>query len=140
MRLWSICPNQLDAKGLVAAWREGLLAQKVLQHWCRGENYAYQHHPQLERFKQQPDPEQAIADWLWGVYAESWRRGYHFESGKINLPPGQTKMTVTVGQLEYERRWLQAKVDKRAPGQIVLAVAHHIFTVVPGPIAPWERT
>jgi len=30
MRLWSLHPRYLDAKGLVALWREGLLAQKVL--------------------------------------------------------------------------------------------------------------
>jgi hypothetical protein len=28
MRLWSIHPKYLDSKGLVACWREGLLAQK----------------------------------------------------------------------------------------------------------------
>lgn len=30
MRLWSLHPKYLAAKGLVALWREGLLAQKVL--------------------------------------------------------------------------------------------------------------
>jgi hypothetical protein len=31
MRLWSLHPRYLDAKGLQAVWREGLLAKKVLQ-------------------------------------------------------------------------------------------------------------
>ena len=31
MRLWSLHPSYLDAVGLVALWREGLLARKVLQ-------------------------------------------------------------------------------------------------------------
>lgn len=31
MRLWSLYPCYLDAKGLVALWREGLLAQKGLR-------------------------------------------------------------------------------------------------------------
>ena len=31
MRLWSLHPSLLDQKGLVALWREALLAQKVLQ-------------------------------------------------------------------------------------------------------------
>ena len=31
MRLWSLHPRCLDAKGLVALWREGLLAQEVLR-------------------------------------------------------------------------------------------------------------
>jgi hypothetical protein len=31
LRLWSIHPKYLDATGLVALWREALLAQKVLK-------------------------------------------------------------------------------------------------------------
>jgi len=31
MRLWSIHPKYLDLIGLVALWREGLLAKKVLE-------------------------------------------------------------------------------------------------------------
>ena len=30
MRLWSLSPRYLDVKGLVAVWREGLLADAVL--------------------------------------------------------------------------------------------------------------
>lgn len=30
MRLWSLSPKYLDTKGLLAVWREGLLAQSVL--------------------------------------------------------------------------------------------------------------
>jgi len=52
MRLWSLHPRYLDAKGLNALWREGLLARKVLENETRG----YQKHPQLERFRSQPDP------------------------------------------------------------------------------------
>lgn len=43
MRLWSLHPQYLDAKGLVALWREGLLAQAVLAGQTRG----YKRHPQL---------------------------------------------------------------------------------------------
>ncbi|HWP85543.1 MAG TPA: pyrimidine dimer DNA glycosylase/endonuclease V, partial [Terriglobia bacterium] len=39
MRLWSLHPSLLDSKGLVALWREALLAQKVL----RGETKGYRH-------------------------------------------------------------------------------------------------
>jgi hypothetical protein len=45
MRLWSIHPRHVDGKGLVALWREGLLARAVL----RGKTRGYRHHPQLER-------------------------------------------------------------------------------------------
>ena len=36
MRLWSLHPSYLDARGLVALWREGLLAQAVLKGRTRG--------------------------------------------------------------------------------------------------------
>ncbi|MEM3714836.1 MAG: pyrimidine dimer DNA glycosylase/endonuclease V [Nitrososphaeria archaeon] len=36
MRLWSIHPKYLDQKGLVACWREGLLAKKVLLGKVKG--------------------------------------------------------------------------------------------------------
>ena len=56
MRLWSIHPKYLDARGLVALWREGLLAQKVL----KGETRGYINHPQLNRFNSKRDPIGAI--------------------------------------------------------------------------------
>lgn len=44
MKLWSIHPKYLDAKCLVALWREGLLAKKVLEDCVR----VYTNHPQLQ--------------------------------------------------------------------------------------------
>jgi len=52
MRLWTLHPKYLDAKGLVALWREALLAQKVL----RGKTRGYRHHPQLFRFAKTNNP------------------------------------------------------------------------------------
>ncbi len=46
MRLWLIPPKYLDCKGLVALWREGFLAKKVLSNQTRG----YKNYPQLLRF------------------------------------------------------------------------------------------
>ena len=57
MRLWSLHPKYLDPKGLVALWREALLAQAVLRGATRG----YQKHPQLARLRQQPEPLLSIA-------------------------------------------------------------------------------
>ena len=74
MRLWSLHPRYLDAKGLVALWREALLAQKVLQ----GNTKGYRNHPQLSRFKQQIDPLAAVAAYLCEVQREAARRGYHY--------------------------------------------------------------
>ncbi len=47
MRLWSLHPVYLDSKGLVALWREALLAKAVL----KGETMGYKNHPQLIRFR-----------------------------------------------------------------------------------------
>ncbi|MFC2473489.1 MAG: pyrimidine dimer DNA glycosylase/endonuclease V, partial [Actinomyces sp.] len=47
MRMWSLHPSHLDRAGLVACWRESLLAQAVLAGRTRG----YRNHPQLERFR-----------------------------------------------------------------------------------------
>src|SRR5262249_19353120 len=41
MRLWTVHPRYLDPQGLVALWREALLARAVL----RGETKGYRHHP-----------------------------------------------------------------------------------------------
>ena len=79
MRLWTLHPRYLDAKGLVALWREGLLAQKVLQGATRG----YRQHPQLVRFREAPDSVAAIATYLQSVVAEASERGYTFDATKI---------------------------------------------------------
>src|SRR5215469_17382670 len=98
MRLWTIHPKYLDPKGLVALWREALLAQKVLQGRTRG----YQHHPQLFRFRAVRNPEGALARYLLVVYEESVRRGYHFDRGKIGPKRFRGRITETKGQLTYE--------------------------------------
>src|SRR5471032_1666336 len=103
MRLWTLHPKYLDAKGLVALWREALLAQKVLQGGTRG----YKHHPQLFRFYQTDNPPAALAGYLVAVHEESVRRGYKFDASKIGAPRFSGKLKETRGQLEYE--WLHLK-------------------------------
>ena len=63
MRLWSIHPKYLDRQGLIALWREALLAQAVLSGKTRG----YRNHPQLERFRNHPAPLSAISLYLDGL-------------------------------------------------------------------------
>ena len=84
MRLWTIHPEYLDTRGLVALWRESLLAQKVLANKTKG----YRHHPQLERFKKHPEPLAAMGFYLYRILAESRRRGYHFDIDKILVEKG----------------------------------------------------
>src|SRR5579863_4401842 len=98
MRLWSLHPSMLDRMGLVALWREALLAQKVL----RGATKGYHHHPQLDRFRQSRNPARAIANYLWSVADEAHHRGYQFDLSKIAMPRGRATIPVTKGQLAYE--------------------------------------
>lgn len=70
MRLWSIHPKYLDRIGLIALWREAILAQKVL----KGETKGYRHHPQLIRFKSHCDPEGAIGKYLLEVWKAFYQR------------------------------------------------------------------
>jgi hypothetical protein len=141
MRLWTIHPQYLDAAGLVAVWREALLAQAVLRGLTRG----YTRHPQLARFRQQADPPVAIALYLEGIYAESVQRGYRFDRSKIGPAPCLPKIAETAGQLLYEWSHLLAKLRQRAPQlytvyqSVQIPEPHPLFTIVPGEIASWER-
>ena len=79
MRLWSIHPQYLDPQGLVALWREALLAQAVL----RGETRGYRNHPQLDRFRALADPASGIGGYLAALADEAERRGYHFDRSRL---------------------------------------------------------
>ena len=142
MRLWSLHASLLDCAGLVALWREALLAQKVLSGTTRG----YRHHPQLDRFRQSRNPTRAIANYLWSVADEAEERGYHFDVSKIAMPRGRIKIAVTTGQLAYELTHLRRKLRQRDPKRLQLiskgepVKVNSTFKVVEGPIAPWERT
>ena len=142
MRLWSIHPSLLDRAGLVALWRESLLAQHVL---C-GRTKGYRFHPQLERFRRTPQPVAAIVTYLWGVHAEAEQRGYRFDASKIVGKPDRTTIEVTRGQLRYELEHLKRKLRERDPAQLRMLPAprrvppHPMFTAVPGQAEPWERT
>lgn len=141
MRLWSIHPKYLDSRGLVALWREALLAQAVL----KGETRGYRHHPQLSRFRERESPIGAIAEYLRAVHEESKVRGYQFDQSKISRKRDLATATVTRGQLQYEWEHLVKKVNGRDSvwavrlGSVVRPSPHPIFRVVPGDIEEWER-
>lgn len=142
MRLWTIHPKYLDPKGLVALWREALLAQKVLA----GETKGYRRHPQLVRFQEQPDPNAAIATFLKVIADEAERRGYRFDSGKIFDCGRSNHIPETRGQLLYEWDHLKAKLRARAPemerrwSEITMPEPHPLFHIVAGEVRDWERT
>jgi hypothetical protein len=141
MRLWTVHPRYLDAQGLVALWREGLLAQKVLQGLTKG----YKHHPQLTRFRSTPDPHATIASYLIAVLDEAMRRGYAFNAGKI-ASTGSSKVIIeTRGQLLYEWCHLKRKLASRDAARykkchsIRLPTPHPLFRIVAGDVQTWER-
>jgi hypothetical protein len=101
----------LDARGLVALWREGLLAQAVLRGATRG----YNHHPQLIRFQEQSSPVSYIAAYLRSVRGEALSRGYRFAPGKIARSRASGYLTVPAGQLEFEWQHLMEKLRTRDP-------------------------
>ena len=141
MRLWSLHPKYLDAKGLVALWREGLLALHVL----RGQTKGYKHHPQLERFKQHTQPVAAITAYLSVIQQEAVARGYNFNGSKLGRITQIAPMKVTRGQIDYEWQWLQTKLKVRDPKRlrtlksVTRPVAHPSFRVTTGPVATWEK-
>jgi hypothetical protein len=141
LRLWSIHPKYLDTVGLVALWREALLAQKVL----KGETEGYKSHPQLERFKRHPHPRKAIADYLLRVWEESKKRGFSFDKRRIGRRRGARRLMVTRGQLEYELGLLSGKLIKRSTIKFPEQASHGevqphpFFKVINGEIESWER-
>jgi len=149
MRLWSLHPSQLDVKGLVALWREGLLALAV----AKGKTRGYRNHPQMARFNACSDPVTTLDRYLLAVHAEASARGYSFDRSKlaVNLATengaGRSRvgLTVTQGQLDYEWQHLLRKLHRRdrarwAQQRLANPMVHPMFKVVVGPIEPWERT
>jgi hypothetical protein len=141
MRLWSLHPRHLVAKGIVALWREGLLARAVLAGRTKG----YLRHPQLDRFRGCADPVAALDGYLSRVLDEARVRGYAFDATKLEYRPSVGRRArLSSGQLAYEwdhllrklyvrdrRRWARSERESPEP--------HPSFRLVPGGLEPWER-
>lgn len=141
MRLWTLHPKYLDAKGLVAVWREALLAQKVLQ----GKTKGYRHHPQLIRFRAHLKPVAAVANYLKAVHEEASRRGYNFDGAKISGSRTRIQLKETHGQLLYEWEHLRRKLRQRAPEVFAMhknirqPEPHPLFRISKGKVCDWEK-
>jgi len=143
MRLWSIRFEYLDSKGIVALWREALLAKKVL----KGKTKGYRNHPQLIRFKEQLDPIAAINTYLYYISKEGEMRGYKFNTKKIDMQKVNTKLkiNVTSGQLDYELFLLKQKLKRRDKKKYAIiesiskAEPNQMFEEVEGIIESWEK-
>ncbi len=143
MRLWTLHPKYLDSKGLVSAWREGLLAKKVLEDKTVG----YRNHPQLERFKECRIPIVAINAYLECLLAESLSRGYKFDKGKIAVGSTRVRALIatTKGQVDYEWKLLLHKLKARnlkayeSMRKTAEVEVNDIFKIIEGPVASWEK-
>lgn len=141
MRLWSLHPRYLDPQGLVALWREALLAREVL----RGRTRGYRFHPQLDRFRACGSPLSAINAYLRCVHDEATARGYAFDRSKIGPVRSRVRLRVTDGQLAAEWKWLLEKLEARNPAmharnrQVRSPRPHPLFDVERGGVSPWER-
>lgn len=140
MRLWSLHPKYLDAKGLVVLWRETLLAKHVLQ----GKTKGYKNHPQLCRFKKLNKSVETIDQYLDSILKEAIQRGYNFDATKISRPFKKIKIKVTEGQIKFETEHLLKKLKARDNLRykqfktIVNAEPHPMFRIVKGEIENWE--
>jgi len=141
VRLWTIHPRYLDAQGLVALWREALLARAVL----RGKTRGYRHHPQLERFRLHPAPRLAINAYLAAVHDEAAARGYAFNRLKVGPLRSVPRLPATSGQLAYEWDHLLSKLSRRNEAlhrrwrSVTSPECHPLFAPTAGPVARWER-
>jgi hypothetical protein len=140
MRLWSLHPKYLDSKGLVALWREALLAKHVLE----GKTTAYKNHPQLTRFKTTENPIDAINQYLFHVHHEAIRRKYSFNEEKFNLKFKAFKLSLTNQQLNFEKIHLLSKLQTRDPEKFLelqnvkKTETHPLFEIIRGEIEKWE--
>lgn len=141
MRIWTIHPRYLDPQGLVALWRETLLAKAVLRSGTRG----YRYHPQLARFRAHASPRAAINAYLAAVHAEAAARGYAFDRTKVGPVRRVAPIAATSGQVAYEWKHLMRKLAARNPPLhrrwkgARRADCHPLFRRVRGPVADWER-
>lgn len=143
MRLWSLHPSYLDAKGIVALWRETLLAQAVLHNKTKG----YKNHPQLNRFREH---KHLLEQYLHFICDEADARGYKFDRTKIIRVRAKTikSLSVTKGQIDYEWKHLLKKLATRDPPRykqhLELKTAPGVFKIFRvtknKDIEPWEIT
>jgi Pyrimidine dimer DNA glycosylase len=141
MRLWTVHPKYLDAKGLVALWREGLLAKAVLE----GKTEGYRHHPQLQRFREHRQALPFLCEYLRAVLIEAETRGYAFDAAKLpRRKAAVAALPESRGQLEYEWRHLLAKLERRDPERFERLAPlkrprpHPLFRIVRGEVKSWE--
>ena len=142
MRLWTLNPKYLDPIGLVALWRQALLAQAVLA----GKTVGYRNHPQLIRFINSSSHQGTISDYLKYVFREAQTRNYQFDYSRILDYPNFSQIETTESQLLFEWNHLICKLKIRSPQiakkwkNIIVPDPHPLFVIVPGKVELWEKS
>lgn len=143
MRLWSIKMSWLDSVGLVALWREALLAKTVLENSTTG----YRSHPQLVRFRDYYEPLRAINTYLLYVNEEAGRRGFAFKASKIDAAfvDKSIRIKVSQEQLDYALTLLRYKLKARSIDKYKEIADYKkgepsdLFVPYEGPVEAWEK-
>ena len=131
----------MDMKGLLALWREGLLAKAVLEGKTRG----YRNHPQLLRFRKAKKPVSVINAYLFFVFLEAEKRNFNFDRSKIKEEILKDKIPVSKGQRDYEFELLKDKLRVRDTIKLAelinisCADLNPLFYLVEGDIERWEK-
>ncbi|MCC7574324.1 pyrimidine dimer DNA glycosylase/endonuclease V [Candidatus Woesearchaeota archaeon] len=150
MRIWSVHPRFLDSKGLVACWRETLLAKHVLE----GKTKGYKNHPQLIRFKNCDYSLGVINSYLYYLFLESERRGFNFDISKFERVCKDYSGLIFLNrdQLLFEFEHLYKKILFRSPSELSFSLeeleklslldlqsfSHPLFVLIEGRVESWE--
>ena len=141
MRLWTIHPSCLDTQGLIALWRESLLAKAVLEDKTIG----YRNHPQLIRFRNTKNPLESINFYLSVIFEESLVRGYQFNTEKFTKPFNIKLIDTNKGQVDFEIRHLKLKLEQRDVSKLIqlnsykVVPIHPLFSITEGEQEAWEK-
>ena len=114
MRICHISPKLLDTKGLVALWRETLLAQSAIYKNTR----SWKNHAQLRPFKIHKDFSvcEYLSNYLHIIAKEAKNRTYNFDTAKILFTYNNKipKITTTLEYILQEWKLLTARYKIRS--------------------------
>jgi hypothetical protein len=109
-----------------------------------GKTKGYTRHPQLIRFRGAKNLLDAVNHYLSEVYIEAKKRNYNFDRQKIDWAFKKSKLTVTSGQMDFEKRHLLKKLENRDYDKfkddksIAQFDSHPIFKIINGAVEEWE--
>lgn len=98
MRFWSFDPKYLTGKLLGDVWLNGQIGRNRLIE----KEGRYYNHSQLRRFRECDMPLATLDQYLYYVYEESLKRGYHYNRSLISPERNFCHLRVKRGQVRWE--------------------------------------